>query len=563
MRQIEKNTLPAVLNRSAAEFPSNIALRNVGEEGVSYFQLKDKVTQLASFLKSQGLNKGDRIAILSENKPQWGIAYYAITYFGGVVVPIMTEFPSADVHHIIRHSESKAIFVSSNLFEKITDVEFGNLKTIILIDDFSIVPLDGEKDFLSNLIKEGKKEFTKIFTAAKVAVGLESEKVEEDDLAAIVYTSGTTGHSKGVMLTHKNIVIDAYAATLIVDIDSSDRLLSILPLAHTFECTLGFILPTMVGAEINYLNKPPTASVLLPAMAKVKPTYILMVPLVIEKIFKLKVLSEINKSKVLKSLMHLPFGRKAVYHSAAKKLYEKFGGNLKAIIIGGAALAADVEQFLREGKFPYTSGYGLTETSPVITGAEPDKVKFQSCGFALKDMSVELKDVNPETGEGEIVVKGPNVMRGYYKDPEKTKEVFTEDGWFRTGDLGMIDNEGYVFIKGRSKNVIIGSNGKNIYPEEIESVIGRNEYVLECLVVEREGKLVGRVYLNYELFEERFKLSAVGEKKREKIISKILNELLSEVNASVPSFAKLAKIVEQAEPFEKTPTQKIKRYLYD
>ncbi|MEE9431645.1 MAG: AMP-binding protein, partial [Melioribacteraceae bacterium] len=315
-------------------------------------------------------------------------------------------------------------------------------------------------------------------------------------------------------------------------------------------------------ASVYYLDKPPTAAVLLPALKKVKPTVIISVPLIIEKIYKMKVLPEINKKRVTRNLYKIPFFRKKINKVAGKKLAQTFGGKLRLFPIGGAALAPDVELFLGEAKFPYAVGYGLTETSPLVTGTDNTKVRFKASGTTLKGMEVKIADKDDVTGEGEVLIKGPNVMQGYYRDEEKTKEVFTEDGWFKTGDLGYVDSDGYLFLKGRSKNVIIGSNGKNIYPEEIESVINENNFVLESLVYSSEGKIFARVHLNYEELDEEMDSKNITEAEARKKVDSLLNELLITVNGKVSSFSKVNKIIEQPEPFEKTPTKKIKRYLY-
>jgi long-chain acyl-CoA synthetase len=562
MVTLDKMTLTEVLKRSVNKFPNKIALSGIEGNAISYREFNNKVQKISSFLKEQGIVSGDRVALISENTPNWGVAYFAITTMGAVVVPIMTEFQAADVHHILKHSGSKGIFISAKLYERVEEFKSETLTTFILIDDFSIIPHDKTTDLISTMLKEGKREFSKIFEAALKFVGVKTEEVEEDDLAAIVYTSGTTGHSKGVMLTHKNLVFDAIATSDFVSTNEDDRMLSQLPLAHTMECTLGLIFPLMVGVSVYYLEKPPTAAILLPALKKVKPTIMISVPLIIEKIYKMKILPEINRKAVTRNLYKVPTLRKKINKVAGKKLAVTFGGSLRMFCIGGAALAPDVERFLTEAKFPYAMGYGLTETSPLVTGTDNFGVRSGASGKVLYGMEVKIVDSDEITGEGEVYIKGPNVMKGYFKDPEKTKEVLTEDGWFKAGDLGYLDKDGYLFLKGRSKNVIIGSNGKNIYPEEIESVIVENSFVLETLVYESEGKIIARVHLNYEELDEELGLKDVNESEARKKVNGLLNDILSTVNSRVSTFSKINKIIEQQEPFEKTPTKKIKRYLY-
>jgi len=562
MTDLENLTLKSILKRSAALFPDNAALAKIDEAPITYTELFDRVENLSHFLHKQGIVMGDRVAILSESKSNWGIAYLAITTMGAIAVPILPDFHAAAVQHIIRHSECKAIFISEQQYEKIEDVKFENLNSIILIDDFQAILPDAKKDIFEEVVKEGKKEFAKIKKATLKLAGKIPGNVQEDDIASIVYTSGTTGHSKGVMLTHKNIVSNAIATVEIVPVTEHERLLSILPLSHTYECTLGFVIPIMQGCCIYYLDKAPTPRVLMQALAKIKPTMMLSVPLVIEKIYKIRVLPQFSSNKLMRKLYQLPAVRKRLHRLAGKKLFKSFGGQLHFFGLGGAGVTPEVENFLREANFPYSIGYGLTETSPLIAGSLPEKTKYRSTGPVIPGVKVKIDNPDPTTHEGEILVKGPNVMKGYYKDPERTADVFTEDGWFRTGDLGVFDKQDYLYIKGRLKNVIIGSSGENIYPEEIESILNDFEYVLESIVFQQQGKLAARVYLNYEWLDQKLDCRKQSDSQIALCIKELLEELRHQVNTKVSSFARISKIIEQPEPFEKTPTQKIKRYLY-
>jgi long-chain acyl-CoA synthetase len=562
MYELKPRTLLNVLNSASHKYSDLPSVSFINKEKITFSEFKRKVDTITSFLRSEGIITGDRVAILSENQPNWAIAYFAITTMGAIAIPIMTEFHPTEVHHIMRHSECKAIFVSAKYFNKIEDFSGDSVQTRILIDDFSIIPPEIKNDLLKEVISDGKKEFAKIKEAALKFVGLIPEEVKEDSIASILYTSGTTGHSKGVILTHSNIVSNAISTLGFVDVVPGDRMLSILPLFHTIESTLGLVIPFIAGANVTYLDKPPTAAVLLPALSTVKPTIMLAVPLIIEKIFRLRILPEINKKPIVRGLYKLPTVRKKLHKIAGKKLMKTFGGELKMFCIGGASLAADVERFLKEGEFPYAIGYGLTETSPLVTGTSPANVRLRSAGKSIPEVQIKLSNPDPKTGEGEVLVKGPNVMKGYYKDPDKTREVFDNDGWFKTGDLAVIDQDGYLFIKGRSKNVIIGSNGKNIYPEEIESIINEFDFVMESIVIERKEGLIAKIYLNYEQIDEAYKIQKLNEGKAREIINHILKELLVKINERVNTFSKINKIIEQREPFEKTPTQKIKRFLY-
>lgn len=559
---LNKLTLDQLLSFSSTKYENSVALSWVDGEDVTYKQLQEKVNSVSQFLVDEGILPGDKVAILSENSVNWGISYFAITTLGAVAVPIMTEFKSVEIHHILRHSESKVLFVSSKQYEKAEECSSDFLTTKVLLDDFSIIPDETKTDKIKSVVNEGLKEFQKIKFAALKMVGLARDEIKESDIALILYTSGTTGHSKGVMLTHKNIVYNAVATSKLVKLTEEDKLLSILPLYHTYEATLGFITPILSGSSVYYMKKPPTAAALLPALKIVKPTVMLSVPLVIEKIYRNKILGEINKKSITRSLYKLSPLRKKMNKVAGKKLLETFGGNLRLFCIGGSAIAEDVEKFMLEAKFPYSIGYGLTETSPLVTGTDNFDVRFRSAGLTLEGIEIKIDNPDKDTSEGEVLIKGPSVMKGYYKDPEKSSEVLIDDGWFRSGDLGVIDNDGYLFLKGRSKNVIIGSNGKNIYPEEVESIVNEQEFVAESLVMDKDGALFARIYLNYEQIDDIFEIQKMNEPEARKIVNKILDDIHKNANDRLNAFSKLTKITEQIEPFEKTPTQKIKRYLY-
>lgn len=558
----EKLTLKAVLNKSAKLYGNRPALGWVNETPFTYIEVAHQVEELSQFLHQEGIIMGDRVAILSENHPRWGIAYFAITTMGAVVVPILPEFRANEVNHILRHASAKAIFISKKQLEKLEEDQFDNLYAIISIEEFIKIPRPGGKDLIKEVVSEGSKELSRLKEAALRLTRFLPSEVQEDDLASIIYTSGTTGHSKGVMLTHKNIVFDALATLQIQNVTENDRLLSILPLSHTYECTLGLITPFIRGASIFYLDKPPTARVLIPALAQIKPTMMLTVPLIMEKIFKAQILPKLTRTRLLRRLYQIKAIRKRLHRMAGKKLMTMFGGKLRFYGIGGAAVAPEVEQFLQDAHFPYAIGYGLTETSPLVAGTSPEKTRFRSTGPALPGVEVKIDNPHPETNEGEILVKGPNVMRGYYNDPDRTTAAFTTDGWFRTGDLGLLNADNYLFIKGRLKNMILGPSGENIYPEEIESVINEFNYVLESLVFEQNRQLFARIHLNYEELDKQFADRKLSEVQSEKQILELLENLRQQVNQRVPGFCRIHKMIEQPVPFEKTPTQKIKRFLY-
>jgi len=545
---LENFTLPALLNRSVELYGERKVLSKVGQEAMTYKDFDNAVANMLKLLRANGIKKGDKVALLSENMPNWAVAYFSVTYIGAVIVPILPDFHPSDVQHIIRHSEARAIFVSEKYLQTIVELENSSLNFVIKLDDLSIIDALTNHSYISKLKQKISSK--------------ELPKPDENDMAALLYTSGTTGHSKGVMLSHKNLVTNAMSAYKNVSVFPEDVFLSILPLAHTFECTVGMILPILHGSHIVYLDKPPTPNVLIKAFAIVKPTMMLSVPLIIEKIYKNKILPKFTGSLIMRILYAIPFIRKILNKVAGKKLIETFGGRIKFYGIGGAALSPYVENFLKEAEFPYIVGYGLTETSPLIAGGRLGMpIKTASTGLPMVGVEIKIDNPNPKTAEGEILVKSPSIMLGYYKDEQQTKEVM-EAGWFKTGDLGYVDKDGYLFISGRSKNVIIGAGGENIYPEQLEGIINQNKTVLDSLVLEKDSKLIARIHLDYELIDKMFKTDETTEDKANQKIQNYLEEMRLQVNSQLASFAKIQKFIEQIEPFVKTPTKKIKRYLY-
>lgn len=561
MEPLEKLTLKAVLDRSEHSFTDRPALSFVDGEPMTYGELGEQVRALSGLLYQRGVRSGDRVAILSTNMPNWGVAYFAITTMGAVVVPILPDFHDSAVQHILMHCEAKALFVSDKLFAKIEGSDFPELDTIIRLDDLTIIQGTDVRERIRDTVRAGRAQLDRLRQYAMDRLDRKQPKIEEDDLASIIYTSGTTGHSKGVMLSHKNIVYDAQTTADLVDFTPDERMVSVLPLAHTYECTLGLVIPIFFGASVHYLEKPPTPRTLLPAMEQIKPTFLLIVPLIIEKIYKNKILPKLRSSVMMRGLTRFKATEKALHRMACKKLIKSFGGSIRCMCVGGAPLSPEVERFLFNGGFPYSVGYGMTETSPMVTGADPKEVRYRACGYPVTGVEVKIENPHPETGEGEILIRGPIVMKGYYKAPHLTKEAF-KDGWLKTGDLGVQDDAGFLYIKGRSKNVVLGPSGENIYPEEIEALLNEKEYVLESLVYSHEGKLTARVHLDYELLDKTHGFQKMIESEVRAKLQERLEALRKEINSMVSSFAKIIKIIEHPEPFEKTPTHKIKRYLY-
>ncbi len=537
----EKLTIPSLLENSFKKYGKNIALSYVNQKHLTYRNFQYEVDKLKKVLFQLGIKKGEKVAILSRNMPNWGIAFFSITSIGAIAVPLLPDFHESEIQNILEHSETKAIFVSKLMFPKVESLSKNLLDTVVYTDNLEVVK--------GNHFRE--------------ITGLDEIEVDEQDISSIIYTSGTTGKSKGVMLTHKNIVFEAVQLLNIENVKQNHRFLSILPLSHAYENTLGLIMPVMKGSSIYYLEKPPTASALIPAMEVVKPTHILSVPMVIEKIYKNKILPTFTKSALMALLYKVPLIRKLLNRFAGRKLKKSFGGKLEFFGIGGAPLDPVVEKFLREAKFPYAIGYGLTECAPFLSGANPKNVKYRATGPILNGINVKINNPDPKTGEGEVWAKGDNIMKGYYKEPELTNEVLTEDGWLKTGDLGFFDKNKYLYIKGRIKNMIVGASGENIYPEEIELIINNFKFVLESIVVEKKGKLVALVHFNYEELEKQFqhlKEEAVHFAKKK--ADELIDELHLYINSKVNKFSRIYAIVPQMIPFEKTPTQKIKRYLY-
>ena len=562
---LQEVTLAALLERSFALYHERKCVCYVEGETMTYAHFYEKVHDVIKQLRTLGIGPGDHIAILSENMPHWGVAYFAITTMGAVAVPILPDFHTSEVHHILKDSLSKGIFVSEKYLDTVLEQEENGLLFAIDLKTLSMIEELNKPDLVTEKFEQFKKsmgELRETFLSNSVPENSEPARVAEDDLAVLLYTSGTTGHSKGVMLTHKNLTSNAMSTRCVITTMPDDRFLSILPLAHTFECTVGMLVPFLHGSAIYYLNKVPTPTILLKAMQQVRPTYMLSVPLVIEKICKTKVFPKFQSNLVIRNLYKIPFFRKLIHRSAGKKLMESFGGKIRFFGIGGAPLSPLVEKFLIEARFPYVIGYGLTETSPLLAGTPSQKPKLRSTGPAMDGIELKLHNYNPHTKEGEIIARGPNIMKGYYKDPERTAEVLNDEGWFFTGDLGYFDDEGYLFISGRSKNVIIGPSGENIYPEQIEAVINENEYIADSLVYDQEGKLVARIHLDYERIDEKFSANQHADSELREDIDAYLEELRLQTNKKLSAFKKIHKFIEHSEPFVTTPTKKIKRYLY-
>ncbi len=554
-------TITALLNKSFNSFADLPCLAFSGEESLKYKTVEKKKIWLSAKLLLNNIQKGDKVAILGDNSPNWVIAYLAVTGIGAVAVPILPGFPEADIRHIIRNSECKAIFIADSYLSKIEELDESELKLIFSLKDFSETYLKKiKKKKLNKEIMQFIEGKNSEYDIRKLTASF--PKPSPDDLAAIIYTSGTTGHSKGVVLTHRNIASDIVNAVKKFPITSEDRFLSILPLAHTFEATGGMLCPLYTGVSIYYMKGLPTPQKLLSAMQTVKPTGVLTVPLVVDKIYRKKILPNIQSKKITAFLYKISPFRKLLNKIAGRKLISSLGGHLRFFMFGGASLNPDVENFLRDAKISYSTGYGLTETSPILTINPFGKVRVGSCGQAIPEVDIRIHNPDPETNIGEIIVNGPNIMAGYYNNPKATEDIFLSDGWLKTGDLGYLDDDDYLFIKGRSKNVIVDSSGENIYPEIIEQQLLQNPYIQQVIVFKKEGRLIAKVYPDYDVLDEEFQFKNKNESETAAIIKKVLENIRKEINETLPAYSAISRIEEHAEPFEMTPTNKVKRYLY-
>lgn len=529
-------TLNKVFKYTASTYDHRVMSQFVdGEQQYTYSSFYEKCNMLSTRMLRFGISAGDKVAILSQNMPNWTLAFFAATAFGRVAVPILPDSSENEVTNILTHSDSKVLFISQRLIHKLSDSCRDRLTLVVDIETLDFIKCRKEDFQCNGFVKDPQPE----------------------DLATIIYTSGTTGKAKGVMLSHRNICHNLLASYKAQPCNKKDRFLSILPMAHAYEMCVSSLYSMYVGACCYYLSKPPTPSVLLPAMRKVRPTIMLSVPLIIEKTYHQSVVPTIQRSRMLKWMeQHLP---RILYWFIGRQMVKKFGGKLRFFGIGGSKLDTKVEEFLIKCNFPYAVGYGLTETAPLVCNVMVNKRKrLGSIGLASYHVDIKLDNINPETGEGEIVCRGDNVMLGYYKDPERTIQVLDEDGWFRTGDIATVDKNGYYYIKGRLSNTILGPSGENIYPEEIEMVINDIAGVDESLVMEKNGELVALVkfddnVLNWNQERENQFFEKVDN------LKKAVKDF---VNKNVGKHSKIDKVEVMEKPFEKSATQKIRRFVY-
>ena len=557
IRDLGKFTFKALLENSVKKFGERPALSLVNENPVTYAQVAQKSIRINKFLTAMGIKKGSKVALYGTGRPEWGEAYFGIVNIGAIAVPLLPDFSETEVLSILKHCGVDAMIVEEKLYAKLKNIENELPPFVIKLEDFSI-------------LKSKEEQVQKIDECDSVELPV--IEIEEEDTASIIYTSGTTGRSKGVELTHKNLIWCAVQGQTLHRVNKMDRTLSFLPLSHVYEFTIGFTMQILNGACVYYLGKPPVISVLLPAFMRVKPTIVCSVPLIMEKIYKNKVLPTFEKKAVTKFLYKIPLFRKLLNRAAGKQLKKTFGGKIVFFGIGGSKVDPKVEQFMKEAKFPYAIGYGLTETAPLLAGSGPSITLPGTIGIPLEGVDLKINNPDSKTGIGEVVAKGPNVMKGYYKDPELTKANFTTEedsvgsGYFKTGDLGILEKKHgriRLSLKGRSKNMILGPSGENIYPEDIEFVLNQHPLVSESLVVEDDNGLVALVQVDEE------KLKDYISKLHEDIVRDIayhhqtvISEIQYFINSKVNKSSRISRI-EEVKEFQKTASQKIKRYLYN
>jgi long-chain acyl-CoA synthetase len=526
------------------------ALSNYKEKGYSYKEIAEKILKLHLLFKGSGINEGDKIALVGRNSANWCIVYLATVTYGAVIVPVLPDFKPDDLTNIINHSDSRLLFIDDKIFDLLDITKLPEIIGVLSLEDFRMVISLGTavKESFTSLEEKYSIEFPELKKEHIKFTG-----ISNDQLAVISYTSGTTGFSKGVMITHNSLAANIRYAQNNMPLVSGDPVVSFLPLAHTFGCAFEFLFPFTIGCHITILTKTPSPQILIQAFKEIRPRLILSVPLVIEKIYKKQLLSVISKPH-MKILLAIPGINSILFGKIRDKLTETFGGRFKEVVIGGAAFNADAERFFKKIRFRFSVGYGMTECGPLISYASWETNKLGASGRAVDTLEVTIDSPDPETVVGEIILKGENVMTGYYKNEKATREMFDDDGWMRTGDLGIIDKQGNIFIKGRNKSMILGPSGQNIYPEEIEAFINNKDYIVESVVISIDNKLIALIFPDYEML----KRDNISEEQ----LIQILDKTRKEVNERLPDFMAVSKYKIHPEEFVKTPKRSIKRFLY-
>ena len=528
------------------------AISNYQGITLHYRDVARRIEKMHIMFEECGLQKGDKVAICSRNQANWAVAFLSAMTYGAVPVPLLHEFKSSNIHHLVNHSEAKILFVDDVIWEGLTETEMPDLHAIIQVNTFKLLYASDQKiiDAREHLNELFGRKYPNVFTKEDINYYEDSA----DELAIINYTSGTSGFSKGVMIPYRAVCSNLeFGRTVLPGLDNTKSVVSMLPSAHMYGLMFELLYELSQGAHVHFLSRVPSPKIIMQALAEVKPYVIIAVPLVIEKIYKSKVKPILEKEGI-KVLMKLPVLNQVVLNKIKTELINAFGGEFYEVIIGGAAFNKEVEAFFKKMNFPFTVGYGMTECAPIIAYDDWTVEKLNSCGKAVNNMEIRIASADPHTIPGEIQVKGANIFLGYYKNEEATNAVFTEDGWFCTGDMGVIDEEGSLFIKGRTKCMILGPSGQNIYPEEVETVINNHHYVVDSLVVEDNGGLTALIFPDFA--------TGARDGMRQDAFVKYIEGLLPEINNDLPNYAKLKKIEVMSEDFERTPKKSIKRYLY-
>ena len=528
------------------------AISNYQGVTLHYRDVARRIEKMHIIFEECGLEKGHKVAICSRNQANWAVAFLSAITYGAVPVPLLHEFKSSNIHHLVNHSEAKILFVDDVIWEGLSESEMPDLQAIIQVNTFKILYAADER------IVEAKNHLNELF-GRKYPEAFEPQMLDyyedsEDELAVINYTSGTSGFSKGVMIPYRAILSNLqFAKKVLPQLNDKSRVVSMLPCAHMYGLMFEVLYELSAGCHVHFLSRLPSPKIIMQALSEVKPKIVIAVPLVIEKIYKSKVKPVLEKEGI-KFLMKVPGLDQIVLNKVRTELINAFGGEFIEVIIGGAAFNKEVEAFFKRMNFPFTVGYGMTECAPIITYDDWKDEKLYSCGKAAPNMEVRIDSSDPSKVPGEIQVKGANVFLGYYKNDDATRDVFTDDGWFRTGDMGILDADGSLFIKGRTKCMILGPSGQNIYPEEVETVLNSQPYVVESLVVEDNGGLTALIYPDFQ--------QGAKDGMSQDAFIRYIEGLLPELNKELPNYAKLKKIEVMSEDFERTPKKSIKRYLY-
>ncbi len=526
------------------------ALSNYKEKGMSYKEIAGKMLRMHMFFRDAGIREGDKIALVGRNSANWCITYLATVTYGAVIVPILPDFKPDDLANLVNHSDATLLFADDKLYESIDPAKIPQITGVVSVDTFQLITARDEK--LKVNFDSLEEKYLKAYPELKKE-DIKFSDISNDKLAVISYTGGTTGFSKGVMLSHNSLAANVRFAQANMPLNPGDPLVSFLPLAHTYGCAFEFLFPFTYGCHITILSKTPSPQIIVQAFKEIRPRLILSVPLVIEKIFKKQLLPVITKPH-MKILLAIPGINGILHRKINQKLTDTFGGRFKEIVIGGAAFNPEAERFFRKIGFRFSVGYGMTECGPLISYASWDTTKLGASGRPVDSLEVTIDSSDPQKEMGEIILRGENVMLGYYKNEKATREIIDENGWMHTGDLGIMDKEKNIFIKGRSKSMILGPSGKNIFPEEIEAVFNNMDYVAETVVIMEDNKLVALVWPDNDAVKK--------DNLSEDQLLTILDQTRKTVNERLPDFMAVSKFRIHREEFAKTPKRSIKRFLY-